>query len=206
MANNGPNKGSLLRPALKRFTSMLIEEARDITGLSFEDLDVALDLSDGEALRYFIGGQKGRGSKADKIQNLENDVAALVGRPAHKVVVEANALLDLADQEKDVAVATPDKGLKLPDAEKIDIQLGYEGDWPTYRRLKSLKHEVLLLAYGWQWKMYWDQRILPSPWTREEQELKTEEDVERFIFNTVEEFKSLRKTYWDATSASAGNE
>lgn len=78
MANIGPNKGRRLRAALSRFSAMLIEEARSVSGLSYAQLDEALGLSEGQAYRYSLYPMeaKTRAPQAGSIQRLENRVAA----------------------------------------------------------------------------------------------------------------------------------
>ncbi|WP_431017759.1 hypothetical protein [Burkholderia gladioli] len=163
---------------------MLIEEARDVSGLSYPKLDQALGLPDGQAFRYsqYPIVAKTRAPQAGSIQQLEVRVASFLKRPAHGVVVENNSLLDGATPHRlDLVVGTPSGELDLGDSESTDLQLGYEGDWPTYRRLKhaewcgdlepisSLVNRKasyeewpeFLALYSWQWGVLWDQGI---PW------------------------------------------
>lgn len=147
MANVGPNKGRRLRAALSRFAAMLISEAQYVSGLSHAQLDEALGLSDGQSFRYSLYPlrAKTRAPQAGSIQQLENRVAALLKRPAHKVVVEDNRLLlGSISPFTNNAIGTPSDRLDLETSEATDFQLGYEGDWPTFRRLilKSLYWSV----------------------------------------------------------------
>lgn len=184
MANIGPNKGRKLRLALSRFAAMLIEEARDVSGLSYPKLDQALGLPDGQAFRYsqYPIVAKTRAPQAGSVQQLEVRVARFLKRPAHVVVVENNSLLGGPGSHRlDLVVGTPADELDLGESNSTDLQLGYEGDWPTYRRLKyaewsdslesicSLVNRKaspedwpeMLALYSWQWGVLWDRGI---PW------------------------------------------
>src|SRR3546814_7312118 len=90
MANVGPNRGRRLRLALSRFAAMLIEEAQSISGLSYAQLDEALDLPSGQSFRYsrYPVEAKTRAPQAGSVQRLENRVAVFLKRPRHIVVVE----------------------------------------------------------------------------------------------------------------------
>lgn len=188
--NVGPNKGRRLRLALARFAAMLIEEARDITGLSYERLDEALGLPHGQAIRYSRynkGGGDTRAPQAAGIQELENRVAKLLGRMAHTLVVENNAEIGPGGFHQPGFVAGhPEENLNLREYKVDDFQIGYAGDWPTYRRLKNepgtlfreflpihnlvdrAAHDAwpeMLKLYAWQWGVLWDRGL---PWLRRE--------------------------------------
>ena len=70
--NNGKNKGRRLKAALSRFSSMLIEESRWITRMSYAELDEALSLEPGQSFRYSLypGMKKDRSPQAASIQQL----------------------------------------------------------------------------------------------------------------------------------------
>ncbi|XYJ88709.1 Transposase [Cupriavidus necator] len=195
MANIGPNRGRRLRIALSRFAAMLIEEARDFTGLTFEQLDEALELKEGEAIRYsrYPIERGTRAPNADDIQDLEDRVARLLKRPAHTVVVENNAVLN-ADPYADPVIGEPRSGMNLRDLDATDVQLGYEGDWPTYRRLKyspPTRGVRVLDLYLWQWGILWDKGVLP--WSREALGLPQSTPVEEFLPALVQEVKRQRQ-------------
>lgn len=184
--NVGPNKGRRLRLALARFAAVLIEEARDITGFSYERLDEALGLRLGQSIRYSRynkGGSDSRAPQAAGIQELENRVAKLLGRLAHTVVVENNSkITEGGFHQAGFFAGHPEENLNLREYKANDFQLGYEVDWPTYRRLKYDPstlfcafppiHELvdkgthdawpeMLKLYAWQWGALWDRGL---PW------------------------------------------
>ncbi|MDY7579290.1 hypothetical protein RGU70_13285 [Herbaspirillum sp. RTI4] len=156
---------------------MLIEESRDITGLTFAQLDEKLDLPDGQSYRYSLYPieNKTRAPQANQIQELEYRVAKLLKRAAHIVVVENNGKIANESEDfsqQDIVEGKPGDGLNLRQLDGIELQLGYDGDWPTYRRLKSdgvlfygggvsirdlVKRGVhsewpeMLRLYAWQW-------------------------------------------------------
>lgn len=163
---------------------MLIEEAQSISGLSYAQLDEALDLPSGQSFRYsrYPVEAKTRAPQAGSVQRLENRVAAFLKRPRHIVVVENNHLLNKENlfAFSDVIIGVPDGELDLGNSTEIDLQLGYEGDWPTFRRLKAsdwmncepisslVKRRAdfdewpdMLALYAWQWGVLWDKDI---PW------------------------------------------
>jgi|SRR5450830_114337 len=184
--NVGPNKGRRLRLALARFAAVLIEEARDITGFSYERLDEALGFPPGQSIRYSRynkGGGDTRAPQAAGIQELENRVAKLLGRVPQTVVVENNAkITEGGFHEEGFIAGRPEENVNLREYKANDFQLGYEGDWPTYRRLKYDPstlfcdfppiHELvekgahdswpeMLKLYAWQWGVLWDRGL---PW------------------------------------------
>lgn len=187
MANIGPNKGRSLRAALSRFAAMLIEEAQYVSGFSYAQLDEALGFSDGQSFRYSLYPQraKTRAPQSGSIQQLENRVAAFLRRPAHKVVVENNLLLHGEAKDAwdytDLTIGAPGDQLDLGTADANYFELGYEGDWPTFRRLitrswrerpESLSSLVkrrasvdewpeMMTFYAWQWGVLWDRGV---PW------------------------------------------
>ncbi|GGC84761.1 hypothetical protein [Undibacterium terreum] len=180
--NVGENKGRRLRLAIARFAAILIEEARDLTGFTFSQLDEYLGLPDGQSYRYSLYPISGktRSPQAAGIQQLEDRVAALLKRCSHKLVVENNRKLNpdilLSD---DHVEGSPNDGLNLRGYDATDFQIGYEGDWPTYRRLKydrssfdaclgisdilkSGEFELLpemIRIYAWQWGILWNKGI-----------------------------------------------
>lgn len=194
MANIGPNNRRSLTGALKRFASMLIEEARDVGGFTFAELDALLGVEDGTTSRY---SQRKRAPNAEDIQDLENKVARLLKRPAHLVVIENNGLA-VPDGIASLEVGVPDKALNLRDTPAYSLQLGYDADWPTYRRLKySLPRGgiSLLSVYAWQWGILWDRGALGEQWTREALGLAPDTPVEAFLPRMVEDAKAERAAY-----------
>jgi hypothetical protein len=165
--NLGKNKGRRLRGALSRFASMLIEEARDLTGMTHTDLDAALELPEGQSYRYSLYPMqsKTRAPQAASIQQLENRVAKLLKRVPHQIVIYDNAkLMEMNEVEfVEDAIGKPSSDMNLRNSHEYDLQLGYEADWPTYRRLK-IEPEKLKL-YQWQWGIFWD-RTQPCPYRK----------------------------------------
>jgi len=152
---------------------MLIQETKHIGELnSYRELDEALDLPDGQSLRYdqYPIGAKTRAPQAASIQELENRVAKFLKRRAHKVIVENNRTRQ--------DMGTPTDAVDLREFSSIDFQLGYEGDWPTYRRLITSEPDLIEL-YCWQWGVLWD-RGLPGL-SRIEWGIPSDTPIEPFI-------------------------
>lgn len=166
MANVGPNQGRRLKAAISRFTAMLIREARDLTGLSYERLDEALGLTAGNSYRYSLdpSRSKSRAVQIGGIQSLENRVARLLRRPAHLIaVVETRELDALA-----MLYRMPVANFGLPrHVGADDIELIYDNYWPTYADLSRdgrfdiertwADQPELFHGFGWQWGCLWDQ-------------------------------------------------
>lgn len=194
MANVRPNNRRALTGALKRFSSMLIEEAKDISGLTYAELDESLEYEYGTTSRY---AQRKRAPNAEDVQDLENRVARLLKRPSHIVTIESNELISNGSLAE-LAIGWPDRNLDLRDLNAITLQLGYEDDWPTYRRLKySPRHGGvrLLDLYAWQWGVLWDRNVLPAPWSREVLGISCDAPVEAFLPHLVEQAKKERLAY-----------
>ena len=169
MANIGPNEGRRLRMAFSRFTAMLIEEAQDFTGLSYEKLDQAFGFAPGRCTQYarYPVRKKTRAPQADELQNLENLVARLLLRPAHVLKIENLALLTIDDPTKNIVVGEPDLNLDFRTFQQVDFVITYEDDWPTYRRLKYdpmtlLTGQSLVALYAWLWGILYDRQMLPE--------------------------------------------
>lgn len=171
MANVGPNQGRRLKIALSRFAAMLITEARDLTGLSFERLDEALGLTAGNSYRYSLypPRAKTRAPQVGGIQSLENRVAKLLCRPAHLVAVAETREIDASA----TLYCPPVADLGLPrHVAAGDVQLAYDNYWPTYADLSQFgrfdiqrpwdAQPVLVQAFGWQWGYLWHQA--PDEW------------------------------------------
>jgi len=196
----GTNKGRRIRLALGRFGEMLIREAREVGGFTFEELDEAFGFTKDRCAHYSIfskGKKKSRAPQADEIQDLENKVARILKRSAHRVDVENFALLD-EDPFADIAIGPPDLGMNLREFVSNDFGLCYEDDWPTYRRLTVNSAVVstgptLRELYSWQWGVLWDRGILPAPWTREEQGFPPGVPIEQLLPTLVEKAKALRR-------------
>ena len=169
MSNVGPNEGRRLRMASSRFTAMLIEEAKDLSGLTYAKLDEALGFELGRCTQYsrYPVREKTRAPQADELQNLENLVARLLLRPAHVLKIENLALLTTDEPFADIVVGEPDLALDLREFQQIDFVITYEDDWPTYRRLKYdsialLTGQSLVALYAWQWGILYDRKMLPE--------------------------------------------
>ena len=163
---------------------MLIEEAHDISGLSYEALDEQFGFSAGLCLRYRA---KKRAPQADGIQNLENLVARLLKRPAHVVLIYDYSKVTKHDL-LNVTIETPDRKMNLRDRDNAFLQLGYEDDWPTYRRLKygrTIGGIRTIDLYRWQWGCLWDKGILQEPWTRAYLGLNADTPIEDFLEKSV---------------------
>ncbi|WP_225199749.1 hypothetical protein [Herbaspirillum sp. alder98] len=178
--------------ALRQFAAMLIEEAHEISGLSYEALDEQFGFSAGLCLRYRT---KKRAPQADEIQNLENLVARLLKRPAHVVLIYDNSKVNEHDLQN-VAIEAPDREMNLRDRDDRFLQLGYEDDWPTYRRLKfgrAIGGIRTIDLYRWQWGCLWDTGLLQEPWTRACQGLDAHTPIEDFLEGMVLAWKENRK-------------
>lgn len=194
MSNIGENKGRTLKVALTRFTTMLIEEAREVSGLSNPQLDSALGWENGYAYRYALY-PGGRGMQAGRIQKLENDVAKFLKRTAHKVVIENNALLNDSNlnDPSAIVIGVPAADMNLRHISEPNLELGYEDDWPTYARIKNPPHRAL---WEWQWGILWDKGVLKHPWTREAQGIPAGAPVESFLPQIVESAKIMKRQYY----------
>jgi len=167
----------VLRAAINRFASVLIDEARTLTGLSYPDLDEALGLEGGQSYRYSLypRTRKTRSPQAASIQTLENRVAKLLKRRAHRLVIQNNAA---RSQGGDKFGGSPNAPLGLDGAVNTDLQIAYEHDWPTFRRLKG---RPAMEHYLWQWGILWDTDRLPHPWSRELFGIPADMPVEAFL-------------------------
>lgn len=189
-------KGGSLTGARKRFTAMLVEEAKEIGGFTFEELDELLDMKQHTMSRY---SQQKRAPNAVDVQDLENKVAKLLKRPSHVVVIENNELA--VHPYAELMVGAPDNGLNLRSTPAECFQLGYEGDWPTYRRLKYSPPRGgvrLIQLYAWQWGILWDRGVLPSQWSRQALGIPEDAPVESFLPAMVEAAKAERAAIWRA--------
>jgi hypothetical protein len=178
---------------------MLIEEARDVGGFTFAELDDRLGLEEGTTSRY---SQRKRAPNAESIQDLENKIAKLLKRPAHVVVIDNN-LLAVAPYAE-LAVGEPDKNLNLRTIPAEYLELSYEGGWPTYRRLKytpPLHGLRLAQLYAWQWGILWDRGVLPPQWSRAALGIPDEVPVEAFLPAMVEEAKLEWAAAWQTQAA-----
>jgi hypothetical protein len=210
MANIGPNKGRRLRDALSRFAAMLIEEAHDISGMTYEKLDHALEFPEGRSQEYskYPRRRKTRAPQVDGIQRLEIRVARLLKRPAHVIVVEDR--ISPRDSWYPVTeIGPPNSERNLRAYSQSDLQLGYSGDWPTYRRLKyspiANRNGVdLRAAYAWQWGILWDKGFLPDPWTREAQGIPPGVPIELVLPELVENAKHQRLMLMHMNALAAG--
>lgn len=201
MANIGPNEGRKLHGALNRFAAILIDEAKDLTGYSYAQLDVLLDLPEGQSYRYSLypRRKKSRAPQAGSIQQLENRVAKVLKRHAHKVVIRDNSIVQQAGVEgADGIIGTPDDQPSLDGAEWWHLELVYEHDWPTYRRLKG---RSVIQHYLWQWGILWDRGVLPFPWSREILGVPHDMPVESFLPSLTQAQVHLRVALANAMAA-----
>jgi len=202
MANIGPNKGRKLRGALCRFAAILIDEAKDLTGCSYAELDDLLGLPDGQAYRYSMYPirKKTRAPQAGSVQRLENRVAKLLKRQAHKVVIRNNAIHRQAVSAlgEDGVIGTPDERPGMRSLDWSDLQLAYEHDWPTYRQLKT---SSAVEHYLWQWGVLWDRGTVPWPWSRELLGLPPDALVESFLPSLTQAHMHARAAMMKALAA-----
>lgn len=216
MANIGPNRGNRLRLARQRFAAMLIDEARDISGMTFAELEDALEAlgqprSEVQRYAHSLPGRGGRAPLAASIQGLENRVAALLKRPAHKVLVyryarDGSPTLWSEDPILGVPAERPDLG----DASPFELYLGYEDDWPTYRRLKASSivggrdGVSTLELHMWQWGILWDRGVLPVPYTRESWGLGPDDPIEPLLAELVAVYKEHKRSLRDQWARGPG--
>jgi hypothetical protein len=189
---------------------MLIEEARDLSGLTYENLDEAFGFSSGKCYGYskYPMRPKTRAPQADEIQNLENLVARLLRRPAHIVVIEDRMSPRSAFRLVNV-VGEPDLAMDLRKFGEHDLQLGYENDWPTYRRLKyspqAVIHGIDMVGlWAWQYASYWEREVLTAPWTRQVQGIRDDIPVEKFLPSLVEKVSRERLAFYCSANLPAG--
>ena len=213
--NVGENKKRRLNRALQRFAAMLIEEAMDLSGLPKSKIAEAMGLSDDQVNRYtrLPGMKNSRAPQAAAVQQLENRVAKLLKRTAHTVVVHNNSKLDSSNAYfSDSVEGRPGDDLNLRQFDMGSFQLGYEGDWPTYRQLKTFrawttgsvdvkslvkKHASyeewpeMLRFYAWQWGILWERGV---PWlSRENFGIDTNAKLEIFLPAMTERAKLDRR-------------
>jgi hypothetical protein len=184
------NRGRRLKPALNRFSSILIEEALELTSLSIQQLNEALGLPEGQAERY-LHRYKDRGPQAGSIQELENRVAKLLKRTAHTIVIENTFKVMYRNYRfPDSVVGKPADNINLRDYGPECYELRYENDWPTFYQLKhqwdllprgvyrpdSSIRDILkrgaydelppgFCKFSFQWGVLWDKGI---PWLKRE--------------------------------------
>ena len=176
MANNGPNRGRVLQSAVGRFAAMLIGESRDLSAFTYKELDDALHLPVGQAVRWSkyptevarSGKSRTGGPQAGGLQTLENNVASFLGRPRYRLFVENNGAIDENALLKSVALSELTCGMNLRHLNATDLQIGYEDGWPTYRQLQSAN---LLDEYRWQWRILCERNLLTSKDRSEEEEI-----------------------------------
>lgn len=199
MANIGPNRGRTFRSAINRFAAMLIDEARTLTGSTYAELDALLDLPEGQCYRYSLypRTKKTRSPQAASVQNLENRVARLLKRRAHTILVQNNKA---ARPQGDETLSVPGDQDGLGDVDGSDLQLVYEHDWPTFRRLKD---KAAMSHYLWQWGILWDRGTVPLPWSRELFNLPADMPIEQFLPSLTAAHVNIRAAMM--RSRNAGN-
>ncbi|MFC4275335.1 hypothetical protein [Achromobacter aloeverae] len=180
MTKHRSHRGDRLHLARQRFSAMLIDEVKDIAGMTLPQIDEALqkaglrskvDTRTNMAARYshWLPGPDGRAPTAGDIQEFEDKVAAVLERPAHKVLVYRYIKPEYDQVE---VLGAPGDRLDLGDASPVDLYLDYEDDWPTYRRLKAdrLRRRIrgtarpdLIDLYAWQWGVLWKKTAEREP-------------------------------------------
>jgi hypothetical protein len=173
---------------------MLISEARDVAEISsYPKLDEALGLPDGNSQRYALFPLERANTRAPQIggiQSLENRVARLLRRPAHKVVIENTAPLHgigNLHRALDLIAGEPRADANFRAIDPTHLELAYEYDWPTYGRLGKIDlsrirdQDTLVSRYAWQWGILWDRDILPAQWSREALGIPASMKVEEFL-------------------------
>ena len=213
--NVGENKKRRLNRALQRFAAMLIEEAMDLTGLPKSKVAEAMGLSDDQVNRYtrLPGMKNSRAPQAAAVQQLENRVAKLLKRTAHTVVVQNNSKVGSSNAYfSDSVEGRPGDDLNLRQFDMGSFQLSYEGDWPTYRQLKTFRAwrtgsvdmkslvtrrasyeewPEMLRFYAWQWGILWERGV---PWlSRENFGIDTNAKLETFLPAMTERAKLDRR-------------
>lgn len=143
MTTEKKNRGRLLQPALKQFSSGLVQAIKHTTGLSFPALDKELGYPaaiDSITQSYASTHQKkSRAVQAAAAQKFENRVAELLGRAPFKVVVRNIGTTDQwIEQGKNVAVVVDvPANFRTPrspkNSERYRVLVGYEGKhlYPT---------------------------------------------------------------------------
>jgi hypothetical protein len=203
MSNTVKNRGRILNKELRLFASYLIEEALDISGLNYFELDEKLDIPGGQSYRYSKGlcTKKGRAPQLGSIQNLENRVAKLLKRPAHIVAIlnhsDSNLIIESTSE---IIVGLPVPGVNLRDLNGQILSFGYDDNWPTYRRLKyaPVRQNISTLSlYAWQWGILWDRDVLPEPWRRECHDLSMDAPIEPLIASIMQTFMNERKVVFE---------
>jgi len=215
--NVGENKKRRLNRALQRFAAMLIEEALDISGLPKAKLAEALGITDDQVIRYtrLPGIKSSRAPQAAAVQQLENRVAKLLKRTAHTVIVQNNSKLKGENTYfTETIEGRPGDDLNLRDFDLGSYQLDYEGDWPTYRRLKNFKiwnsrsesiqslikrratydeWPEMLRLYAWQWGILWERGV---PWLKREAfGVKYDAKIESFLPEMTENAMCGRRAF-----------
>lgn len=155
MANIRPNNGQALHWPLKSFAEMLVREARWVSGLTYPQLDEALELSDGEAYRY---ARKDRAPLAASIPRLEQRVADLTKRKARRISVFEGSNRKF--------VGYPEEFRELGRKKRQFLRahflfLAYEDGWPTFFDLVDVNQtrpdgDNALAAWCWQWGLLWE--------------------------------------------------
>jgi hypothetical protein len=211
MSNIGPNRGRRLRVASSRFAAMLIEELQDIGQFrTFPELDDVLEkvgVSRGTAWRYSLYplGKKTRTPNLDSLQRLENKVAGILKRPSHTVMIYDNAGLSSDSEPSETTIGSPsDRPVLRGAAVETDFQLGYDADWPTYRRLKyswPIDGVRTIDLYRWQWGVLWDR----GEFSPEEMGVPQGQSIETFLVERVQHWKeqrlALQKQYFQKRQA-----
>ncbi|WP_028205907.1 hypothetical protein [Paraburkholderia nodosa] len=114
--------------------------------------------------------------QAASIQQLENRVAKLLKRCPHRLVIQNNKAAALRQDE---IMGAPSDPIDFDYLAWSDLQIAYEHDWPTFRRLKG--HPETMNHYLWHWGILWDKGLVPYPWSRELFGVPADMPVEDFL-------------------------
>jgi len=151
---------------------MLIEEVRAVTGMNYREITHALFVEgypqdadattvDPDRAREYtlpLTHYRARVPKFDQLQTLENDVAYLLKRPAHTLVIADLGLLDREPDEFGQFVAVPRAGLSWNRRKgPLDnLVITYASTWPPYGELVEAG---LVDLFKWQYGWFWEQGL-----------------------------------------------
>lgn len=189
-ARKRPSRGSLLKEASCQFAAMLMEELRDIGGYrSPRSLMEALESAGlaTERVKHYISTNKKkiRGPSRAALQQLENKVAKILRRPAHIVVIyDANRLYGSGDPCETMVKISAKYPRWMEGTKTCLLELGYDANWPTYRRLKMAGEEAKA-RYAWQWGVLWEQ----GAYLREALGVHQDQSIDAYIAERVQQAK-----------------
>lgn len=152
---------------------MLIEEVRAVTGMTYPEITHALfvegypknpngkevDRDRAEEYTLPLSHPRSRTPGFDELQLLENDVAYVLERPAHTLVITDRNIPDNAEDPAMQFISVPRKGIdwrRERRRRKVDpdsLEVAYAADWPTYGALVEVGlAELFKWQYGYLWK------------------------------------------------------